>query len=102
MGNGARLVAKLLLRLWLYLHMQDFDGSQSLEVLVFSQIHFSKRSLPDFSEQAVVAELLSHPISHTRVSFRAAKTRVLKGDAYRDTRHVRSIMGIITHVSSCL
>jgi hypothetical protein len=80
--DGARLAAKLLLRPWLDLHMQDFDSSQSLQVELFCQIYLSKSPLSEQTEQAVMAELLSDPISHIRVSFRAAKTRVLKGDAF--------------------
>ena len=71
---------------------------------MFSQIHFSKSSLPDFSEQAVMAQLLSDTISHTPGHFPLCKkTRVLKGDAFKGrTMHPFDQAYYNTCVCSCL
>src|SRR6266487_4689451 len=82
--DGTRLAPERLKGGRLHLHMQDFDRGRSFQVEVFAQIDRSKAPLPKQTEQAVVAKLLSHTISHTPGLFPRSKDRAYQKDLVKD------------------
>src|SRR5689334_10948840 len=68
-SNGAGLALERFLGLGLHLYLQDFDGCRSFQVEMFAQIDRSKAALPKQTEQAIVAHLLSHILSHQLALF---------------------------------
>src|SRR5260221_1736411 len=47
--------------------MQYFDSCLCVEVQVFSQVDLGNATSPDETKQAIVANLLSYTVSHTRL-----------------------------------
>src|SRR6266487_3181260 len=67
--DRASLAAERLLVCRFHLDMQNLDGSGSLQIVMLAQVDSSKRPLSEQTEQAVIAKLLSHTISHRRGRF---------------------------------
>ena len=70
---------------------------------MFSQIHLSKSSLPEHTEQAIIAKLLSNTVSHTTRSLSALERRECSRETYPGTHEAfdRGSTYIIPQGSSC-
>src|SRR5436853_6582189 len=84
-----------------YLHMQDFDGGWTLQILMFPKVNSSECPPSEHTKQAVIAKLLSHKISH-RPSIFPCGGRKERGTRLFPTAvaHNRSIQVHCTTVSS--
>src|SRR5947199_10630231 len=71
--NRAGLTTKSFLLAGFHAHMQYFDGCWPLQVLMFAQVHRRERSLPQHTQQAVMAQLLPYTVNHIRSTLQEKK-----------------------------
>src|SRR5438132_12506859 len=63
-SDGLCLATKLLHSVASQPHLQDFDGGFSLQMNMLAEIHIGVATLSNQTDQAIVADLLSHTIFH--------------------------------------